>query len=220
MSLLRSLARHPIIPVIIVDALEDAVPLGQALVEGGLPVLEVTLRTPVALQAIERMADEIEGAIVGAGTLRHSDDVHAAKAAGATFGVSPGSPASLLQAAQDAGLPLLPGVASATEAMNANNLGYQFLKFFPAESSGGAKAIAALASPLAGLVFCPTGGVSPSNLADYMACPNVVCAGGSWMLPKDLIAAKNWSKIRDLAAEARAAALAAGWQDKSALIDA
>jgi 2-dehydro-3-deoxyphosphogluconate aldolase/(4S)-4-hydroxy-2-oxoglutarate aldolase len=220
MSLLRSIARHPIIPVIIVEQIEDAVPLGQALVDGGLPVLEVTLRTPVALEAIKRMAAEIDGAIVGAGTLRHSDDIQAAKAAGATFGVSPGSPATLLQAAQDAGLPLLPGVASATEAMNANNLGYQFLKFFPAEASGGAKAIAALASPLAGLVFCPTGGVGLGNLSDYLSCPNVVCAGGSWMLPKDLIAAKNWTKIRDLAADAKAAALAAGWQDKSALIEA
>ncbi len=220
MTVLRSIARHPIIPVIMIERLEDAVPLGQALVDGGLPVLEVTLRTPVALKAIEAMARDVQGAIVGAGTLRHSDDIHAAKAAGATFGVSPGSPAMLLQAAQDAGLPLLPGVASATEAMNANNLGYQFLKFFPAEASGGAKAIKALASPLAGLVFCPTGGVSLSNLADYMSCPNVVCAGGSWMLPKDLIADKNWTKIRDLAAEAKAAALAAGWQDKSAEIDA
>ncbi len=220
MTVLRSIARHPIIPVIMIERLEEAVPLGQALVDGGLPVLEVTLRTPVALEAIRAMAQDVKGAIVGAGTLRHSDDVHAALEAGATFGVSPGSPATLLQAAQDAGLPLLPGVASATEAMNANNLGYQFLKFFPAEASGGAKAIKALASPLAGLVFCPTGGVSLSNLADYMACPNVVCAGGSWMLPQDLIADQNWNKIRELAAEAKSAALAAGWQDKSVEIDA
>ncbi|MGX9349580.1 bifunctional 4-hydroxy-2-oxoglutarate aldolase/2-dehydro-3-deoxy-phosphogluconate aldolase [Shimia sp. W99] len=191
-------AMAPIIPVLVVDNPLDARPLAKALVAGGLPVLEVTLRTPSALEVITEMA-KVEGGIVGAGTLLTPKDVQLAKAAGATFGVSPGATDRLLAACEAEGLPLLPGAATATEAMRLLERGYDMLKFFPAEASGGAKALGALASPLPQITFCPTGGVSPTNANDYLALPNVICAGGSWVAPKNLISKGAWEEIETLA---------------------
>ena len=191
----------PVIPVLTIDSLSDAVPMGEALVEGGLPVLEVTLRTPVALQAISEMAS-ISGAVVGAGTLLTPNDVSRAKDAGANFGVSPGTTGELIDACEAAGLPLLGGASSASEAMSLLARGYTMQKFFPAESSGGTKALAALASPLPQISFCPTGGISETSAVDYLTLPNVTCVGGSWVTPKSLIADKAWGEISELARKA------------------
>lgn len=188
----------PIVPVLVVDAVADAKPLAEALVAGGLPALEVTLRTPAALDVIRAMA-EVPGGMVGAGTLLTPEDVKAAKAAGATFGVSPGATDTLLAACEAEGLPLLPGAASASEAMALLERGYDMLKFFPAEAAGGAKFLGSLASPLPQISFCPTGGVSPANAGDYLSLPNVVCAGGSWVAPAKLIKAGAWDQIEALA---------------------
>lgn len=192
----------PIIPVLVVEDVAHAVPLAEALVRGGLPVLEVTLRTEAALEVIAAMAT-VKGARVGAGTLVTADDVTAAIAAGATYGVTPGSPAALIGACLAANLPLLPGAATATEAMTLQARGFEVLKFFPAEAAGGIKMLKGLGGPLAGISFCPTGGVSAANAADYLALPNVVCAGGSWIAPLDLVNAEKWDEIE---ARARAAA--------------
>jgi len=197
---LASLA--PIIPVIVVDDVADAIPLAEALVRGGLPVLEVTLRTDCALEVIKAMAT-VEGARVGAGTLVTAQDVTDVIEAGATFGVTPGSPAALVDAVLEAKLPLLPGAATATEAMTLQARGFEVLKFFPAEAAGGIKMLKGLGGPLPGISFCPTGGVSPDNAADYLALPNVVCAGGSWIAPLDLVKAGDWDEIEN---RARAAA--------------
>ncbi len=193
----------PIVPVIVVHDLAHAVPLGEALVAGGLPMLEVTLRTPVALDAIKAMSG-ISGAVVGAGTVITPADAAAAKAAGATFAVSPGATDKLLGACEAAELPMLPGAATASEAMALFERGYDMLKFFPAEASGGAPALKSLASPLPQISFCPTGGVSPSNAESYLSLPNVVCAGGSWVAPKGLMDAGKWGEIEALAKAAAA----------------
>lgn len=192
----------PVIPVLIVEDAAQAPPLAKALVAGGLRALEVTLRTPAALDAIRAMAGAAPEAVVGAGTLRTARDVQEAVAAGAKFGVSPGLSDAVLDAAEAAGLPMLPGVATPSEAMRGAERGLDHLKFFPAEANGGAPVLKAWASPLAGLSFCPTGGVTPQNAPDYLALPNVVCAGGSWLAPKKLIAAGDWAAITHLAAEA------------------
>ncbi|MEP2922018.1 MAG: bifunctional 4-hydroxy-2-oxoglutarate aldolase/2-dehydro-3-deoxy-phosphogluconate aldolase [Sulfitobacter sp.] len=197
---LASLA--PIIPVIVVDDVADAIPLAKALVRGGLPVLEVTLRTDCALEVIKAMAT-VEGARVGAGTLVTPQDVTDVIEAGATFGVTPGSPAALVDAVLEANLPLLPGAATATEAMTLQARGFEVLKFFPAEAAGGIKMLKGLGGPLPGISFCPTGGVSLENAPDYLALPNVVCAGGSWIAPLDLVKAGDWDEIEN---RARAAA--------------
>ena len=194
----------PVIPVLIVEELEHAAPLARALVAGGLKALEVTLRTPVALDAIRAMTDAAPDAVVGVGTLRSAQDVRDAVAAGARFGVSPGLSAAVMDAAEDAGLPMLPGVATPTEAMAAAERGLEILKFFLAEANGGIPVLKAWASPLAGLTFCPTGGVGPGNAADYLALPNVVCVGGSWVAPSGLIRSGDWDGITRLAAEASA----------------
>lgn len=193
----------PIIPVLVVEDPATAKPLAEALVKGGLPVLEVTLRTDAALEVIAEMAS-VKGGVVGAGTLLTPADVAAAKDAGATFGVSPGSTPTLLDACEDADLPILPGTASATEAMALLERGYTVQKFFPAEAAGGAPLLKSLASPLPQIRFCPTGGVSPKNANDYLSLPNVLCAGGSWVAPADLIAKGDWDGITALAAEAAA----------------
>jgi 2-dehydro-3-deoxyphosphogluconate aldolase/(4S)-4-hydroxy-2-oxoglutarate aldolase len=193
----------PIVPVLVVDDPLKAQPLAEALVAGGLPALEVTLRTPAALEVIAEMA-KVEGGVVGAGTLLTPKDVFAAKEAGATFGVSPGATDLLLDACEDADLPLLPGAASASEAMRLFERGYSMLKFFPAEAAGGAPALKAIGSPIPQISFCPTGGVSPSNAADYLSLPNVVCAGGSWVAPKDKVASGDWLAITKLAQDAAA----------------
>lgn len=188
----------PVIPVLLVERADTAAALGQALVDGGLPVLEVTLRTKAALDVIAAMA-EVAGGIVGAGTLLTPQDVKNAKAAGAMFGVSPGATDILIDACEAEGLPLLAGAATATEAMRLLERGYTTQKFFPAESAGGAKALGSLASPLPQITFCPTGGVSLANARSYLALPNVVCVGGSWVAPKDAVAAGDWAQITTLA---------------------
>jgi 2-dehydro-3-deoxyphosphogluconate aldolase/(4S)-4-hydroxy-2-oxoglutarate aldolase len=175
--------------------------LAEALVAGGLPALEVTLRTSAALDAIRAMS-EVAGGVVGTGTLITPDDVKAAKAAGAKFGVSPGATDSLIQACEDEGLPLLAGAATATEAMRMLEKGYDLLKFFPAEASGGAPALKAIGAPLPQIAFCPTGGVSLANANDYLSLPNVICAGGSWVAPASLVNAQDWAGIETLAREA------------------
>ena len=191
----------PIVPVLVVENAADARPLAEALVAGGLPALEVTLRTPAALEAIAEMA-KVKGGIVGAGTLVTPHDVENAVAAGAQFGVSPGATDELIAACEALGLPLLAGAATASEAMQMLARGYDLLKFFPAEASGGAPALKAIGAPLPQISFCPTGGVSLKNANDYLSLSNVICAGGSWVAPKELVAAKDWAGIEALAREA------------------
>jgi len=193
----------PVIPVLVIDDLSTARPLAEALVAGGWPALEVTLRTPVALDAIREMA-QVPGGVVGAGTLLTPEDVRNAKSAGALFGVSPGATDRLLKACEDEDLPLLPGSATATEAMRLLERGYTVQKFFPAEASGGAPALKSIGAPLPQIRFCPTGGVSLSNAADYLSLSNTLCVGGSWVAPAGLIKAGDWAGITALAREAAA----------------
>ncbi|WP_299933983.1 bifunctional 4-hydroxy-2-oxoglutarate aldolase/2-dehydro-3-deoxy-phosphogluconate aldolase [uncultured Pelagimonas sp.] len=193
----------PIIPVIVVEDPAHAKPLAQALVRGGLPVLEVTLRTAAALEVIAEMAT-VEGGVVGAGTLLTPADVAAAKDAGAKFGVSPGATDRLLDAVEDADLPTLPGAATSSEVMRLLERGYTVQKFFPAEANGGAPALKAIGAPLPQVRFCPTGGVSLKNANDYLSLSNTLCCGGSWVAPKDLMIKGDWDGIEKLAAEAAA----------------
>ncbi len=202
MTIERICGLAPVIPVLIIDDLSTAVPLARALVAGGLRALEVTLRTPVALDAIRAIGDAVPDAVVGVGTLRSAADVDAAVAAGARFGVSPGLSAAVLDTAADAGLPMLPGVATPTEAMTAAERGLHILKFFPAEANGGVSVLKAWNSPLQDLCFCPTGGLSAGNAPDYLALPNVVCVGGSWVAPKDAVTAGDWARITELSRQA------------------
>lgn len=191
-------ALAPIIPVLVVADVAHARPLAEALVAGGLPALEVTLRTPAALAVIREIAT-VKGGVVGAGTLITPDDVKAAKDAGAMFGVSPGATDELLAACEAEDLPLLPGAATATEAMRLLARGYDMLKFFPAESAGGAPALKAIGAPLPQISFCPTGGVNPANAQAYLSLSNVICAGGSWVAPNALVEAGKWDEIEALA---------------------
>ncbi len=191
----------PVIPVLVVHDPAHADPLARALVAGGLPALEVTLRTPAALEVIAEMA-RVEGGTVGAGTLLTPDDVEKAVAAGARFGVSPGSTARLLDAAEGADLPMLPGAATSTEAMTLLERGYRVQKFFPAEASGGASALKAIGAPLPQIRFCPTGGVTLDNAPDYLGLANTLCVGGSWVAPRDKVEAGDWEGITALAREA------------------
>jgi 2-dehydro-3-deoxyphosphogluconate aldolase/(4S)-4-hydroxy-2-oxoglutarate aldolase len=193
----------PVVPVLVVEDLATARPLAQALVAGGLPALEVTLRTPCALDAIRAMAD-VPGGVVGAGTLLTPADVKAAKRAGARFGVSPGSSAAIIAACEEEGLPLLPGAVTATEIMALLEQGYTVQKFFPAEQSGGAAFLKSIGSPIPQVSFCPTGGVSLKNAPDYLSLKNILCVGGSWVAPKEALAQGDWAKITQLAAEAAA----------------
>lgn len=193
----------PIIPVLVVEDAAHARPLAEALVAGGLPALEVTLRTPAALEVIREMA-AVPGGVVGAGTLLTPGDAFAAKEAGAVFGVSPGATDRLLAACAEAGLPLLPGAATATEVMALFDRGYRMLKFFPAEAAGGAPALRAIGAPIPQVSFCPTGGITPANARDYLSLPNVVCAGGSWVAPREAVEAGDWDRITGLARDAAA----------------
>jgi len=195
----------PVVPVLVVENAADARPLAEALVAGGLPALEVTLRTDAALQVIAEMA-KVAGGVVGAGTLLTPDDVKRAVDAGARFGVSPGATDTLLDACEAENLPLLPGAASASEAMALLERGYSVQKFFPAGPAGGPSFLKALGSPLPQIRFCPTGGVSPGNARDYLRLANVLCVGGSWVAPRDRIAAGDWGTITALAADASALA--------------
>ncbi len=199
------LIKHgPVIPVIVIHRLADAVPLAQALVDGGVRVLEVTLRTTVGLACIEAIARHVPGAIVGAGTIRSAADARAAKAAGSVFGVSPGYTAAVGAACREVGLPLLPGVATAGEVMAAQVDGIDFLKFFPATAAGGIPLLKALAGPFPDVVFCPTGGITVQTAPQFLALPNVKVCGGSWLTPQDAVDAGDWARITQLAREASA----------------
>ncbi len=198
------LNRVPVIPVVVVHDVEHAVPIARALVAGGLPVIELTLRTPVALDAIERIAVEVPEILIGAGTIVAPEQAKEAAAAGAQFLVSPGSTPSLLGAMTDTGLPHLPGVATVSEILTLLEAGYTELKFFPAEAAGGANYLKSIHSPIPAARFCPTGGITPANAAAYLALPNVGCVGGSWITPSDAVAAQDWTRISELAAAASA----------------
>jgi 2-dehydro-3-deoxyphosphogluconate aldolase / (4S)-4-hydroxy-2-oxoglutarate aldolase len=200
-ALRSTLSLAPVIPVIVHDDVSTARDLAEALVAGGLPVLEVTLRTPHALQVIEEMA-KVPGAVVGSGTVRSPLQMGHSVDAGCQFMVSPGASPRLLEAADEHKIPLLPGIGTPTEAMTASEHGYTFLKFFPAEALGGAKVLKAYASPLADIMFCPTGGIDMAKAREYLALPNVICVGGSWVMPPDAIQAKDWKRIEALASEA------------------
>ncbi|GHB07638.1 ketohydroxyglutarate aldolase [Streptomyces tendae] len=198
----------PVVPVVVVDDLADAVPLARALVAGGLPAIEVTLRTPVALDAIRAIAAEVPGAVVGAGTVITPEQVADVVAAGARFLVSPGWTDVLLEAMRGSGVPFLPGVSTTSEVVALLERGVREMKFFPAEAAGGTAYLKALAAPLPQARFCPTGGITPASAPEYLALPNVGCVGGSWMLPKDAVAGRDWGRVETLAREA--AALGAG----------
>ncbi|MBX3600317.1 MAG: bifunctional 4-hydroxy-2-oxoglutarate aldolase/2-dehydro-3-deoxy-phosphogluconate aldolase [Rubrivivax sp.] len=194
----------PVIPVIVLQREADAVPLARALVEGGVRVLEVTLRTPAALACIAAIAREVPQAIVGAGTVRGAADARAARAAGAAFAVSPGYTAEVGAACRELALPLLPGVATASEVMAASADGHRFLKFFPATAAGGLPMLKALAGPFADIAFCPTGGITAETAPQFLALPNVRVVGGSWLTPADAVAAGDWPRISALARAAAA----------------
>jgi 2-dehydro-3-deoxyphosphogluconate aldolase/(4S)-4-hydroxy-2-oxoglutarate aldolase len=191
-----------VIPVVVIDDVRAAVPMARALVAGGTPAIEVTLRTPAALEAIRAIAAEVEGAMIGVGTVLGERDLKAALQAGARFAVSPGVSPRLLDAADDSELPLLPGAATASEVMTLLERGYRHLKFFPAVPAGGHKLLGAWASPLPQVRFCPTGGISLSSASDFLALPNVICVGGSWLTPADKLRSGDWAGIEMLAREA------------------
>jgi 2-dehydro-3-deoxyphosphogluconate aldolase / (4S)-4-hydroxy-2-oxoglutarate aldolase len=191
-----------VIPVVVVHDAAHAVPIAKALVDGGLPIIELTLRTPVALAAIERIANDVPEIIVGAGTIVDTGQAKQALAAGAQFLVSPGSTADLRAAMRDTGLPHLPGVATVSEVMALLEEGYRDMKFFPAEAAGGARYLRAIHSPVPAARFCPTGGITPTKLAEYLETPNVGCVGGSWLTPADAVEGHDWARISDLARKA------------------
>lgn len=189
----------PVIPVVVIHDLAHAVPLARALVAGGTPAIEVTLRTPAALDAIRAIAAEVEGAQVGAGTVLTPKDLAAAQQAGATFAVSPGVTPALLDAADASDVPLLPGAATGSEVMQLLERGYRYLKCFPAAAIGGVDLLRSWAGPLPAARFCPTGGIRPDNAADYLALPNVICVGGTWLTPRERVEAGDWAGIEALA---------------------
>ena len=194
----------PVMPVIVIDDAAQAVPLARALVAGGIRVLEVTLRTPAALQAIRAIAKEVPDAIVGAGTIINAHDLQQAREAGAQFGVSPGATPELLALGRAGDWPYLPGVMTPSDLMAALAAGYNTLKFFPAAQAGGIPMLKALGGPFPQVTFCPTGGITPATAPDYLALPNVACVGGSWLTPAALLHARDWAGITKLAAQAAA----------------
>jgi 2-dehydro-3-deoxyphosphogluconate aldolase/(4S)-4-hydroxy-2-oxoglutarate aldolase len=196
------IAGVPVIPVVVLPDVAAAVPLARALVAGGLPVIEITLRTGVAIDAIERIAGEVDGAVVGAGTVLSKGQLIAVARAGARFIVSPGVNADLLKAADDSPVPFMPGAATASEVMALMDEGYTLQKFFPAAPAGGVAYLKALAGPLPAIRFCPTGGIDASNFGEYLALPNVACVGGSWVVPGDALAGGDWGRIEQLARQA------------------
>lgn len=202
MTLDQIMRAAPVIPVMVIDDIDHAVPLASALVEGGLSVLEITLRTPVAIDAIKAIISEVEGAVVGAGTVLTPEQLNHVVALECRFAVSPGVTPALLDAARQSPCPLLPGAATASEVMHLLEHGHNHQKFFPAEASGGAAFLKSLASPLPEAKFCPTGGIGQKNAESYLTLPNVLCVGGSWIAPKEAIAAGDWPRITALAAEA------------------
>lgn len=189
----------PVVPVMVIERLEDAVPMAEALLAAGVPILEVTLRTPVAIQAIERLREKLPRAVVGAGTVTTPEELNAVKTAGAQFAISPGITTNLLRAGAHGDVPLIPGVATISELMTAKELGYTHLKFFPAEAAGGCAMLKSIAGPFPDITFCPTGGIHQGNFQDYLDLPNVACVGGSWILPKPAIDAHNWQAVTESA---------------------
>jgi 2-dehydro-3-deoxyphosphogluconate aldolase/(4S)-4-hydroxy-2-oxoglutarate aldolase len=192
----------PVMPVMVIQDLENAVPLAKALVAGGIRVLEITLRTPVALDAIRAISQEVPDAIVGAGTILNEQQLQQAADAGAVFAISPGLTANLLAAAQKSSIALIPGISSLSELMLGMEYGLDHFKFFPAENAGGVPMLKAIAGPIPQVTFCPTGGISLKNYNEYLALPNVACCGGSWLAPADVVANKDWAKVTQLAQEA------------------
>ena len=192
----------PVIPVVVVDSVEQAVPLARALLRGGIPVIELTLRSAAGLGAIEAVASEVEGMVVGAGTVVTPEQVRQVQDAGAQFIVTPGSPPRLLEAALASGLPLLAGAGTLTEMLTLAEAGLEAMKFFPAEASGGRPYLSAVAGPCPQLRFCPTGGITRETAADWLALPKVGCVGGSWLTPKDAVARGDWAVVEQLAADA------------------
>ncbi|MFF4499507.1 bifunctional 4-hydroxy-2-oxoglutarate aldolase/2-dehydro-3-deoxy-phosphogluconate aldolase [Streptomyces sp. NPDC001401] len=192
----------PVVPVVVIEDAADAVPLARALVAGGLPAIEVTLRTPAALDAIRAIAGAVPDAVVGAGTVITSEQVTESVAAGARFLVSPGWTDVLLEAMRASGVPFLPGVSTTSEVVALLERGVRDMKFFPAQAAGGTAYLKSLAGPLPQARFCPTGGIGPANAPDYLVLPNVGCVGGTWMLPADALAARDWGRIESLAREA------------------
>lgn len=204
LSALEVMQDAPVIPVIVLQDLAQAVPLARALVAGGIRMLEVTLRTPVALACIEAIAREVPDAVVGAGTVRSAADAQAAQLAGARFAVSPGYTHAVGKACHDLALPLLPGVATGGEIMMAQEDGYTALKFFPALQAGGVAMLKAWHGPFGEVKFCPTGGVNAANAGEFLALPNVACVGGSWLTPAEAVARGDWATVTRLAREAAA----------------
>jgi len=204
MNSLEVMRIGPVIPVIVIERAEDAVPLARALLAGGVRVLEVTLRTPVALAAVTAIAREVSEALVGVGTVTRPEELDAAQRAGARFAVSPGLTPALADAARRSSLPLLPGVMTPSEVIAARAAGFSALKLFPAQQAGGIGMLEAMAGPFADVVFCPTGGVRAANAREFLAQPNVACVGGSWLTPRDAVAANDWPRITALAREAAA----------------
>ena len=198
------LAAGPVMPVIVLERTEDAVPLAQALVDGGVRVLEVTLRTPAALDCVRAIRNRVPQALVGVGTLLSVGQIDAARDAGAIFGVSPGVTRTLLGSATELGFPMLPGAMTPSDVMAALDAGYATMKFFPAAQAGGVEMLKAFAGPFPGVSFCPTGGIDAVSALRYLALKNVACVGGSWLAPADLVAAKNWDEITKLARAASA----------------
>ncbi|MEQ1622795.1 MAG: bifunctional 4-hydroxy-2-oxoglutarate aldolase/2-dehydro-3-deoxy-phosphogluconate aldolase [Methylococcales bacterium] len=189
----------PVMPVMVIQNLDDAVPLAKALVAGGIRVLEITLRTPVALDAIRLISQEVKDAVVGVGTIITPEQLKAAEDAGAVFAISPGLTPTILAAAQKSGIALIPGISSISELMLGMEYGLDHFKFFPAEAAGGIPMLKSIAGPIPQVTFCPTGGISPENYQDYLKLSNVACVGGSWLAPADVVKAKNWDKVTELA---------------------
>lgn len=195
-------AASPIVPVLVVNEVEQAVPLAKALIAGGIKILEVTLRTPAAIEVIRAIASEVPEALIGAGTVTNAVQLAEVEAAGAMFAISPGATADLLRAGRQSRIPLIPGISSTSDLMKAKDAGYKYLKFFPAEASGGVKAIKSISGPFPDVIFCPTGGIGPDNYLTYLALANVRCVGGSWVAPDDFIREGRWDEITALAKQA------------------
>ena len=200
----------PVIPVMVIEDADQAVPLARALLAGGIRVLEITLRTPAALEAIRVISDEVEEAMVGAGTVLTPKELEQVAAAGGRFALSPGQTPDLLKAALDSPIGLIPGISTASELMSGLALGYAVFKFFPAEASGGTKALKAIGGPFPEALFCPTGGISPDNCGAYLALDNVACVGGSWLVPAEAVRAGDWDRITRLAAQAATMGVGSG----------
>lgn len=196
------LRQGPVVPVMVIQKLEHAVPLAKALMAGGIRVLEITLRTPVAVEAIRAIRKDVPEAIVGAGTVIGAEDLTVVAEAGAIFAISPGLTAELLQAANQGSIPLIPGISTVSELMTGMALGYTHFKFFPAEAAGGVKMLKAIAGPFPRITFCPTGGITPDNFRDYLVLGNVACVGGSWLAPQESMDGGDWARVTTLTREA------------------